>query len=149
MRASIVEYQMSGNQLFKEEAFQGATALASAIYDNEDNFPIDLPASYAICIAADRSPNCLNGRSLSVPPSVIKATGKAQVAYRVERMRPLLMHGMPVRIAQHSVSSSLAFKSAIFEIQAGVGGSPSGLGHARVVQGIAKIIAAAPGNSAE
>ncbi len=149
MRASIIEYRMSGNQLFKEEAFQGATALASAIYDNEDNFPTDLPASYALCIVGDRSPNCVEGRALSVSPSVLKATEKAQVAYKVERMRPLLIHGMPVRIAQHSVSSSLAFGSAIFEIQTGVGGSTSGLGHARVVQGIAKILAAAPGSSAE
>ena len=149
MRASILEFRMSGNQLFKEEAFQVASALVSAISDNEDNFPNDLPAAHALCKAGNVSRNCVGRLSLSVFPREIYINEKAEVTYKVERMQPMFLHRSPMRLAQHSVSSTLAFQMAIFEIHAGVGGNAQSLGHAQVVQGVAKTVTASPGNSAE
>jgi len=149
MQASILEFRMSGNQLFHEEAFQKAAALVSAISDNTNNFPVDLPEASAVCDVGNTSAYCVRGQVVAIPTSVGFANDEIELAYTVERMAPLIFPGLPLRTGQHAVSSNLAFHAAIFEIHVEVDGRDLGLGHARVVQGIAKLVAAAPGKSAE
>ena len=149
MQTGILEFRMVGNEQFQEEAFQAAQAIVSAISSNGDNFPEASEVGATICKVGDSSPAChetvyitLDSGLETVPPGV-------EVAYRVERVGPLYLPELPVRLAQTSVSSSLAYNAAVFETQVRIDGTGVNLGVAELAQGVALLVANSTGSQAE
>lgn len=139
MQTSAVELQMAGNDQFREEAFQKAQGIASAISQRKENFPITGPIDYMLCANSAATVGCsadlppLDSAIVAVPPGV-------RLSYSVHRQGPALLKALPFRIDQGRVSSSLAYDAAVFETRVQVDGSAVGLGSAQVAQGIAIMV---------
>ena len=149
MQTSILEFQMAGNDQFREEAFQKAWAISSAISSNGDNFQIAGAVGHRICKSGDMAPDCSKSRVIALDTSLREMPTGVQESYSVERMGPKVMPSLPFRLSQASVSSSLAYNAAIFETRVKVDGSGVSLGRAEVVEGIALLLASSPMEAAE
>jgi len=149
MQTSIAEFQMAANGQFREQAFQRAQAIISAISSEEANFPIVAPVGSLICKDGDSMEDCVETRHIdldsaleAVPPGVV-------IRYTVERIGPALLPSLPIRMPQAAVSSALAYNAAIYEAQVRVDGRRVKLAVAEVAQGIALLVASSTGESAE
>lgn len=140
MKTSIQEFQMAGNDQFREEAFQRAQAITAEISTDLNNFPVVGGVGYTICTAADTDPDCNTSNFLQDPNSATVPTG-VDVAYKVVRQGPRFLESLPFRQAEGSASSAPAFDAAIFEVSADIDGTDARLGSASVVQGIAVRVA--------
>jgi hypothetical protein len=140
MHTSILEFRMAGNDQFREEAFQKAQAVATALSQNAANFPVTGGVGYTICKAGDSDAAC-NISSINVPAAVAAVPAGVTVEYRVQRQGPMIMESLPFRQSQSEVSSSLAFDAALFEAAVAVDGSAVRLGRAEVAQGVARLVA--------
>ncbi len=149
MQASIVQVRMAGNELFHEDAFQGALAIVDAIGSELDNFPVWGAVGGTLCKSTDSAKYCDSRQTVKIEPRVEDFPEGIDVVYEVERMAPLFLQSLPIRQAQQSVSSSLAYDAAIFEIHAKVDGSAIGLGVAEAVRGVALLVPNSTGSSAE
>jgi len=141
MHTSIQEFQMAANDQFREEAFQQAQAIASAIADNPYNYNLDSQPGYKLCKSASAAGNCDRRKFITVDASLDFEPSAVQVNYFVERMGPLLMPFFPFRRPQNQVSSSVAYQTAVFETHVTVDGSGANLGRSEVVQGVAVLVA--------
>jgi hypothetical protein len=137
LQTSMLEFQMAGNDQFREEAFQQAQAMASEIAEDLDNFPVTGGIGYKVCKVGCNGTNFLEVIDSAVPA---EAHG-ASVDYYVKRQGPLFIESLPFRQSQSQASSSPAFDAAIFEIRVAVDGSSVKLGSASVVQGVAVRVA--------
>jgi hypothetical protein len=149
MQASIVQVRMASNELFHEEAFQGALAIVDAIGSELDNFSVEGVVGRTLCKSADSAKYCDSKQTAKIDPRVEDFPEGTEVVFEVERMAPLFLQYLPVRQAQQSVSSSLAYDAAIFEIHAKVDGRGRGLGAAEAVRGVALLVPNSTGSSAE
>lgn len=140
MQTSQQEFQMAGNNQFREEASLRAQAIASELSSDADNFPVVGDVGYTICDSADTDTACNTDTFLETPSFATVPTG-VEVNYQVVRQGPILLESLPFRQSESRVSSSPAFDAAIFEVQVEVDGSPVRLGRAEVVQGVAVVIA--------
>ena len=140
MHTTTLEVRMAGNNQFREEAFQQAQAVATAIADDEDNFPVTGGVGYTLCGSGDTDADC-DATTVDVDAAILAAPGGVDVSYRVERQGPAVIEGVPFRQAQNRASSSLAFDAAVFETAVAVDGSSVRLGSAEVAQGVARLVA--------
>ena len=141
IQSSILEFRMAGNDQFREEAFQKAQAIASAISENPDNFPVQGVVGQKMCKSTDADESCSGENFISVAPAVEALANGVLVEYQVERQGPLLVDSFPLRSLQRSSSSNVAYDAALFETRVVVDGSDVGQGRAEVVQGVAILIA--------
>jgi type II secretory pathway pseudopilin PulG len=141
MQTSILESRMAGNEQFREEAFQRAQAVASALSEDPSNFPVSGEVGYTICAGGDTYAECTSDLTLTLSSEVTSSLVDSDVTYRVERQGPLFLETLPFRQREGATSSSLAFDAAIFEAQVEVDGSASRLGRAEVAQGVAILVA--------
>lgn len=149
MRSSIVQVRMASNEFFHEEAFQGALAIVDSIESELDNFSVRGTVGHTLCKSTDSATYCDSKQTAKIDPRVEGFPEGAEVIFEVERMAPLFLQFLPIRQAQQSVSSSLAYDSAIFEIHTKVDGSGRGLGVAEAVRGVALLVPNSTGSSAE
>ena len=149
MQTSIAEFQMAANGQFREQAFQRAQAIVSAISSNEANFPLVVPVGSLLCKVGDSNVDCSATRHVVLDSAIEAAPPGVAVLYRVERMGPSLLPFLPIRMPQTAVSSTLAYNAAIYEAQVRVDGGDVNLGVAEVAQGIALLVASSTGESAE
>ena len=149
IQASIVQLRMAGNELFHEEAFQGAMAVVDSIGSELDNFSVEGVVGRTLCRSADSAKYCDSKQVAKIDPRVEDFAEGMELVFGVERMAPLLLHSLPIRQAQQSVSSSLAYDAAIFEIHAKVDGRGRGLGAAEAVRGVTLLVPSSTGSSAE
>lgn len=140
MQTSQQEFQMAGNNQFREEASLRAQAIASELSSEYDNFPVTGDVGYTVCDPNDPDGDCNTENFLQVPSFAAVPTG-VEVNYQVVRQGPILLESLPFRQGESSVSSSPAFDAAIFEVQVAVDGSSVRLGRAEVVQGVAVVVA--------
>lgn len=137
IRTSILEFQMAGNDQFREEAFQKAQAIAANLSEDIDNFPVTGEVGYTLC---DPASTC-DDATLAPDPNVVSVPTGVNVNYRIERQGPLLLESLPFRQSDTEASSSQVFDAAIFEASATVEGRAARLGSAQVVQGMAVRVA--------
>ena len=149
MQTGIMELQMAANDRFREQAFQKAQAIATAISQSVDNFPIDGEVGSTLCKSAVASTHCDTNRFIKLELDLEQVSQGVQVNYQVERMGPLTTPGFPLRQSQATVSSLLAYDAAVFEVQVEVDGGSVNLGSAQVVQGVAVLVASTAGINAE
>lgn len=142
MQTSVLEFKMTGNALFREDAFQRAQAIAASIAANDGNFPVVGAVGFTLCKSGYLSPECDNERFVVVDTSLNLVPEGVDLQYSVERVGPARLSSLPFRVSQRAVSSSLNDAFALFEIWVLVDGSAVGLGRAEVIQGIAKRISA-------
>jgi hypothetical protein len=135
MRTGHLQLRMAGNDQFLEEAFHLAQAVATELSLGADNFPLDTEAGDVICPQASEDIEC-DYRLLPAPQFAQTPEG-VSIDYRITRQEPRLWHGFPIRESEHSVSSSIRFDAAIFDISVRINGSERKLGSAHIVQGIA------------
>lgn len=140
MHTSVLEFRMAGNDQFREEAFQKAQAIATALSEDTDNFPVTGGVGYTICQAGDGDAAC-DVSSIVVDATVAAVPAGTTLVYRVERQGPMIMESLPFRQSQSNASSSLAFDAALFEANVSVDGSSARLGRAGVAQGVARLVA--------
>ncbi len=140
MHTSTLEFRMAGNDQFREEAFQQAEAVAAALSENTDNFPVAGGVGYTICKTGEADPAC-DINTLTVDSEIVDVAAGVTVDYRVERQGPVIMTSLPFRQSQSQASSSLAFNAALFEATVAVDGSAVRLGRAEIAQGVARLIA--------
>ena len=140
MQTSQQEFQMAGNNQFREEASLRAQAIASELSAEYDNFPVSGDIGYTICDPNAPVAECDDRFSVQ-PGFGTAAPIGVEISYQVERQGPLLLESLPFRQSESSVSSSPAFDAAIFEVQVAVDGSSVRLGRAEVVQGVAVVVA--------
>lgn len=140
MQFSIQEFQMAGNNQFREEAFQRAQAVAEELADDPNNFPVVGDVGYTICLASDSDSDCNNSNFLIAPDSASAPDGVG-VSYQVIRQGPRFVDALPFRESQSTASSVRAFDAALFEIQVDVDGNEARLGSAEVAQGVAVRVA--------
>jgi len=140
MQFSIQEFQMAGNQQFREQAFQQAQAIAEEIADDPNNFPVVGDVGYTVCLASDSDSDCNNENFLDEPGSATAPEGVA-VSYQVVRQGPRFVETLPFRESESRASSASAFDAALFEVQVEVDGNAARLGSAEVVQGVAVRVA--------
>ena len=145
MQNSILAFRMAGNDQFREEAFQKAQGIASAISEAQDNFPVSGGVGYIICRDNTVTADC-SADLAALDPNVVSVPAGVTIDYQIERQGPLLLETIPFRLGQGSTSSSLAYDAAIFEASVEVDGSTVGLGKAQVVQGVAIVIATTGGH---
>jgi hypothetical protein len=149
MQASIVQVRMASNELFHEEAFQGALAIIEAIGSELGNFSTEGVVGRTLCKSTDSAKYCDSQKIVKIDGRVDGFPEGTEVGFEVERMAPLYLQSLPIRQAQQSASSSLAYDAAIFEIHAKVDGRESGLGSAEAVRGVALLVPNSTGSSAE
>lgn len=149
MQTSIGEFQMAANSQFREQAFQRAQAIISAISSDEANFPEVAPVGSLFCKLGDSDANCSETRHINLGSALEDVPPGVAVFYRVERIGPSLLPSLPIRMPQTAVSSALAYNAAIYEAQVKVDGVDVKLGVAEVVQGIALLVASTTGENAE
>jgi hypothetical protein len=140
MQFSIQEFQMAGNNQFREEAFQRAQAVADELADDPNNFPVVGDVGYTICLSTDTDSDCNNSNFLVAPESATAPEGVA-VGYQVVRQGPRFVETLPFRESQSAASSARAFDAALFEILVDIDGNEGRLGSAEVAQGIAVRVA--------
>jgi len=145
VQTSIQEFKMAANEQFREEAFQQAQAIASAILDNPDNFTLDGEPGSRLCSTANAALNCDSGKFVAVDTSLGFVPSEVEANYFVERKGPLLMPFFPFRRPQNQVSSSVAYETAVFETHVIVDGTGVNLGRSEVVQGVAMLVASSVG----
>ncbi|MEH6610818.1 MAG: hypothetical protein V7696_15735 [Halioglobus sp.] len=131
-RTSILEFIMSGNAQFREEAFQQAQGLVAEISSDIENFPVTGKVGYRTC------KNGILGCNANLPPLKSDA-GSAE--FSVVRRGPLFMASSIFRQVESNSSGSPNFKVAIFEVDVEVNRGDQRLGSAQIIQGIAVRIA--------
>ncbi len=144
MQSSQQEFQMAGNNQFREEAALRAQAIATEISNEADNFPVTGDVGHRVCAEARAKLDttaCDQVNFLSAPSFASSVPTGVEVSYEVIRQGPLLLESLPFRQSEADVSSSPAFDAAIFEVQVEVDGSSARLGRAEVAQGIAVVVA--------
>lgn len=143
MQSSQQEFQMAGNNQFREEAALRAQAIATEISNESDNFPVTGDVGHRVCTTAEAASDsdCDQVNFLSAPSFASSVPTGVEVSYEVIRQGPLLLESLPFRQSEADVSSSPAFDAAIFEVQVEVDGSSARLGRAEVAQGIAVVVA--------
>jgi hypothetical protein len=140
MQTSQQEFQMAGNNQFREEASLRAQAIASELASEQDNFPVTGDVGYTICDPNDPDVDCNTDNFLTAPSFAAVPEG-VEVSYQVVRQGPILLESLPFRQSEASVSSSPAFDAAIFEVAVTVDGSAVRMGRAEVIQGVAVVVA--------
>lgn len=149
LRSGITEYQIAGNDRFREAAFQRAQGIISHAVNDKSRFPLTSSLGVIACNYLLENSNCVPATIASLETAVTEAVVGEEIFYEVERLSPLLQRGFAVRERQHSVSSSLAYDAALFEIRVSVDGSAGGVGSASMARGIAVLTPSVPGSSAE
>ena len=143
MQTSILEIRMAGNDEHREQAFQKAQAVAGAILNNADNFPMNTSVGQIICSPADSDGKCDESLFISISPALELSAEGVLVDFNVARQGPLILNSPPLRNLQRSSSSSLAYDAALFETHVVVDGQSVGRGRSEVVHGVAVLIASA------
>lgn len=149
LRSGVTEYQIAGNDRFREAAFQRAQGIVSRAANDLSRFPLASGLGIIACTHTVENSNCVPAAIEPTVPSVMGAAKSEEIFYEVERLSPLLQRGFALRERQYLVSSSLAYNAALFEIRVLVDGSGGNLGSASVARGIAVLTSSLPGNSAE
>ena len=149
MQSGIIQVKMANNELLKEEATQNTLAIVDAIGSHLENFSVQGRVGHTLCKPTASAEYCDSQKFVSLDPRVLRLPQGVTVEYEVERIAPLYLQSLPVRQAQDSVSSSLAYAAAIFEIHARVDGRESGLGFAEATRGVALLVPNLTGSSAE
>ena len=149
MQTGIMELRMAANHQFREQAFQKSQAIASAISQNADNFPMMGGVGFTLCKSAASSLRCDQGGVITLDSTLAQVPQGVKVNYQVVRMGPMITPGLPVRESQGTVSSLLAYDAAVFEVQVELDGGGVNLGSADVVQGMAVLVASSAGMNAE
>lgn len=139
MQTSILEFRMAGNDQFREEAFQRAQGIASAISERHSNFPVVGDVGYTLCKDNSASTGC-SADLVALDPDIVSVPAGVALEYQVERQGPAILEGLPFRLPEGSASSSVAYDAAVFETSVEVDGGTVGLGTAQVVQGVAVVI---------
>ena len=135
MQTSVLEFRMAGNDQFREEAFQKVQAIASAISENEDNFPIVGDIGYTVCDAADGHADCnTDGNNIAIDSSVTSVPSGVSTTYRIRREGPWCYPEPPFRLSQAQASSDVDF--ALFETTVDYDGSSVRLGNAEIAVGV-------------
>lgn len=134
-QTSILEFFMAGNEQFREEAFQKAQAVVNEISGDLDNFPVVGSVGHTVCpLGCNTSPF---PSTLNTPD----VNDEYVTTYQVVRRGPLILESLPFRQSESSASSSPNFDAAVFEIDVDVDGSATRLGAARLIQGMAVVVA--------
>jgi hypothetical protein len=149
MQASIVQVRMANNEFFYEEAFQSALAIVDAIGSELDNFSLHGTVGHTLCQSTNSATYCDSEHTIDIDPRIEGFSPDTEIGFEVERIAPRYLPSLPIRQAQHSVSSSLAYDAAIFEIHAIVDGRNRGLGFASATRGVALLVPNSSGSSAE
>lgn len=145
-RTSTLEFRMAGNDQFREEAFQKAQAVATALAEDESHFPLTGAVGSRVCEPTDPDPESLcHSRVLAVDGAARAAPPGVTVSFYIERLGPLLVDDLPFRQSEGGASSARAFDAALFETVVEVNGSGAGLGRAQVVEGVARRVPAPAG----
>lgn len=145
IQTSILEFQMAGNDQFREEAFQKAQAVASSLAEDPNNFPVSGGVGYRVCQTGyddsdDAAEDKCNLKNITLKTSVAAVPAGVSLTYDVRREGPLFLENLPFRQSQDDVSSSKAFDAAIFEVNVNVDGSAARLGNAGISQGVARLV---------
>ncbi|MEZ5503942.1 MAG: hypothetical protein R3E50_15240 [Halioglobus sp.] len=135
LQAAALQLRMAGNDQFLEEALQQARAIATELSLNPAHFSLADDVGHTRCPAGSVAAGC-DDTLLQVPASAAAPAG-VEVDYRVSRQEPLLWRGFPARESEGTVSSSLHYDTAMFEISVRIDGSGKRLGRVHIVQGIA------------
>ena len=149
MQTGILELRMAANDQFREQAFQQSQAIASALSQDVDNFQLVGEVGFTLCKNSSSGSQCDKSRFISLDSALEQLPQGVNVNYQVVRLGPLITPGLPMRESQGSVSSSLAYDAAFFEVQVDVDGGSVNLGSAHVVQGVAVLVASSAGMDAE
>ena len=98
MQNSILAFRMAGNDQFREEAFQKAQGIASAISEAQDNFPVSGGVGYIICRDAAATAGC-SADLAALDANVVSVPAGVTVDYQIERQGPLLLETIPFRLS--------------------------------------------------
>ncbi len=141
MRSTALAFHLAGNDQFKEQALQHAESIVANIVGAPANFSLSTQVGESLCSPSNSdSADC--GGVLPVPAEPDDWLPRGVTSdYRVVRKGPLLLGRLPLRLEQSSVSSSRAYRAAVFEVRAQVDGSAVRLGSAGVAQGLAVLVA--------
>lgn len=134
MQTSMLEFRMAGNAQFREEAFQKAQAVASAISEDIDNFPVVGDVGYTNCVAG--ASGC-DATTVTFDSGIAAVPTGVSITAQVTREGPRILESFPVRLSEGQTSSSPSYDAAIFEVAVNYSGSDEGLGNAEVAQGVA------------
>jgi hypothetical protein len=137
-RSNLLQVHMAGNAETKTTALQNSLALVDMVMADESSTPVTGGLGYKVCVTGASDPGC-DQLTLSIDKSLTPASGRVELS--VSRMAPLAVP-MPV-MAEHSASSSQAYRAARFEVRAGYDGVTHKQGRAVVVQGVLVRITAA------
>lgn len=141
MRSAALAFYLAGNDQFKEQALQQAESIVADLTRAPDNFPLSTRVGESLCNPlSEDSSDCSGVIPVPVAPGDWLPPG-VKTDYRVIRQGPLLLGRLPVRLEQSRVSSSRAYRAAVFEARAEVDGSAVRLGSAGVAQGLAVLVA--------
>lgn len=149
LQTSILQVRLASNELFHEEALQTALAIVDAIGTEAENFPSRGVVGRTLCKSIDSAIHCDSQQIVKIDRRVEVLLENNETVFEVERMAPFFTQSLPIRQGQQSVSSSLAYDAAIFEIHARVDGRKSALGAAWAVRGVALLSPSSTGSSAE
>ncbi|MFT4824652.1 MAG: hypothetical protein ACJAUG_002327 [Halioglobus sp.] len=136
MQTSVFELRMARNHQFQVEAFQLAQGVASSISEHPDNFLVTSNLNHVICKAAQITPGC-SASIAALDPNLVTLPLGATINYKVERMGPLFLKELPVRLGQSRASSSVAYDAAMFETKVEIDATSIGRGAAAIVLGVA------------
>jgi len=137
MQSSALEFQMTANEQFREQALHRARAVASAISADPNNFPLTSDVGQTFCDSENSSPDCSGGVTIELPPGLKNVPDGVSLNYRIERQGPLYLNALPPRFTPPIDPDRHA---ALFETQVVVDGSSVRQGRAAVAQGVAVVV---------
>jgi hypothetical protein len=141
MRSATLALRLAGNDQFREQALQRAQAVVAAIAREPANFPLSIGVGQSLCPPDNDDLTGCDYPLAELPDTVRVLPAGVALNYRVLRKGPLLLGRLPVRLSQAEVSSSRAYRAAVFEAQAVVDGNAARSGSAAVAQGVAVLVA--------
>ncbi len=141
IQTSELEFRMAGNDQFREEAFQYAQAIATAMSASEDDViqgSSDGEVGYVWCNAGNTSSDC-DETTLTLSSTVILPALPTGVTadYRVTRITDEPPKLSSVVILPENTSEDLEQKVSLYEIRVDYDGSSRRLGKATVIVGVA------------
>ena len=142
LRSSVLELHMAANQQFSAELDQKARAISAALAEEKANFPTHMEPGHQLCYPPGGGGSCV-GPLVGLPSAVAALPIAVRADYSVTRLSPRTIDGMPFRRAEDTVSSALAFDTAMFEVEVSVNGSGVRLGRSDIAQGMAVDVAKA------
>ncbi len=134
LHTSALQLHLAGNDQFHEEALQRARGMVVQLSQDLDSFVLQSKIGERNCGVTSITPCAWHTLPSPVVPFI---ADKEILDFTVERLPPLLMRAFPPRELEVKASSHSAFQAALFEIEASIDGSTSGLGVAQVARGIA------------